>query len=218
MGPYIVFNDLTGERIAFKDPADALELKVQYGLGCTILDSDGTTLSINQLEKEINIYNTGKELTKKVIKRIPIDVHTDGSSMNPGPGGYAAILVYKGKEKTVQGFDITSTNNRMELKAVVEAIKALDMPCDITVHTDSQYLCFCSQHDKAWFEKSEKKNQDLWFELIMEGLKGRHKIKFVKVRGHSGDAYNERCDKLAKEQMKKAKHEILRRMTEDGEV
>lgn len=200
--------------MAFKDPANALELAIEYGQACEVLDSRGCQVTLKQLEEEIKEYDTGKE--KEEMYKYAVDIHTDGSCRgNRGPGGYAAIIVYHGKEKTVRGFDASSTTNqRMELKAVVEAVKALDKPCEVTVHTDSQYLCTCSKHNKEWFERIDRPNQDLWFELITAGLSGKHHIKFVKVQGHSGDYYNERCDKIAKEQSKKACHELLRLMKE----
>lgn len=138
-----------------------------------------------------------------------IMIHTDGAcSGNPGIGGYGAIIVCKGHEKIVAGYKEYATNNAMELQAVVEALKALTKPCQITVSTDSQYLCSCVKHNKAWLTAENRPNRDLWVELIEVGLKGKHKIKFVKTKGHSGDPYNERCDKIAKEQIVKARHAL----------
>ena len=139
-----------------------------------------------------------------------VTIYTDGAcSGNPGVGGYGAILLCNGHECIVRGNskEIT-TNNRMELKAVIEAIKALNKPSDVTIHTDSQYLCQASAHDRKWLTAETRPNKDLWVELITVGIKGQHKIKFVKVKGHDGLILNERCDKIAKEQCKKAKHEL----------
>ena len=139
-----------------------------------------------------------------------VTIYTDGAcSGNPGVGGYGAILTCNGKEHIVRGrTSQVTTNNRMELTAVIEAIKALKKPCEVTVHTDSQYICTSSKHDKAWFNNSKRPNRDLWLELISAGLKGKHKIKFVRVEGHAGIEMNERCDKIAKEQCVKARHEL----------
>lgn len=138
-----------------------------------------------------------------------VSIYTDGAcSGNPGVGGYAAILTFNGREHIVKGTctEIT-TNNRMEIIAIIEAIKALKKPCEVTVHTDSQYVCVSCSHDKEWLTSESRPNSDLWIHLIEVGNKGGHKIRFVKVKGHDGVALNERCDKIAKEQCVKAKHE-----------
>ena len=137
-----------------------------------------------------------------------VTIYTDGAcSGNPGVGGYGAILTCNGKERIVRGLcsEIT-TNNRMELVAVIEALKALNKPCEVTVCTDSQYICSCAAHDRKWLTNEQRKNNDLWLELITTGLKGQHRIKFVKVAGHTGLVMNERCDRIAKEQCVKARH------------
>lgn len=140
-----------------------------------------------------------------------VTIYTDGACAgNPGVGGYGAILTCNGVERIVRGnCKETTTNNRMELTAVIEAIKALNKPCEVTVHTDSQYICDCVCHNKAWLTREDRPNRDLWMELITIGLNGKHKIKFVKVAGHSGLILNERCDKIAKEQCVKARHEAF---------
>lgn len=141
-----------------------------------------------------------------------VTIFTDGAcSGNPGIGGYGAILNYNGHERIVRGYskDVT-TNNRMELTAVIEALKALNKPCEVTVYTDSQYICKSTTHDRKWLTSEERPNRDLWLELITVGLKGQHKIKFVKVEGHAGLVMNERCDKIAKEQCVKAKHMLVK--------
>jgi len=141
-----------------------------------------------------------------------VTIYTDGAcSGNPGVGGYGAILNFNGYKKVVCGCcpDVT-TNNRMELTAVIEAIKALKKPSNVTVYTDSQYICDGSLKDKDWFKTAERKNKDLWIELITVSWKGEHKIKFVKVAGHAGDKMNEECDRIAKEQCIKAKHQLIK--------
>lgn len=134
-----------------------------------------------------------------------VDLYTDGAcSGNPGPGGYAAILIYQGKEKVLSGSQIQTTNNRMELTAVITGLSALKEPCEVTVYSDSKY--FIDALEKDWiikwkqngWRKSDKKpvlNTDLW-EQILE-LMQRHKLRTVWVKGHDGNPYNERCDQLA---------------------
>ncbi len=140
-----------------------------------------------------------------------IDIYTDGSSKgNPGPGGYGAILKFKDKEKELsEGFRKT-TNNRMELLAVIvalEAVKSTDFP--ITIYSDSKYVI--DAIEKGWVFNwnskgfQGKKNKDLWKRYL--SLHQRLKPKFVWVKGHAGHYYNERCDKLA---VKAAEQENLK--------
>ncbi len=142
-----------------------------------------------------------------------LDIYTDGAcSGNPGPGGYGAILVYKGFEKEISGGEASTTNNRMELMAVIAALEALREPCRITVTTDSKYVSdgINKGWAKSWREKGWRKgdgkpalNPELWGRLLtlLEG----HEVKFVWVKGHAGHPYNERCDRLAVEYIKKFK-------------
>ena len=134
-----------------------------------------------------------------------IEIFTDGAcSGNPGPGGWGAILRYEGHEKELSGGEKETTNNRMELTAVISALKALKEPCEVTLTTDSKYVCDAilqnwvySWRANGW-KKSNKKpalNVDLWNELLE--LLEIHKVKFVWVKGHDGHPENERCDKLA---------------------
>lgn len=145
-----------------------------------------------------------------------IKAYTDGAcSGNPGVGGYAGIINIDGKETIVQGCSVkVTTNNKMELKAIIEVVNKLNelkkWNCSIIIHTDSQYVIDCTSHKtKAWFK--DRPNDDLWFQLITAGNKGHHKIKFIKVKAHSGDKMNERCDKIAKEECARAKHMLLKR-------
>lgn len=134
-----------------------------------------------------------------------VDIYTDGSCLrNPGPGGWGAILVCKGKEKEISGGAKDTTNNRMELTAAIEALKALNQPCEICLTTDSKYLCdgLSLGWAKSWKAKGWKKsdkspalNPDLWDELL--SLVEIHKIEYVWVKGHAGHPYNERCDLMA---------------------
>ncbi|MGN0523600.1 MAG: ribonuclease HI [Eubacterium sp.] len=134
-----------------------------------------------------------------------VSIYTDGAcSGNPGKGGWGAVLVYNGKEKELSGGNPKTTNNRMELTAVIRALEALNEPCNVTLTTDSKYVC--DAVNKGWvyswmkngWKKADKKpalNVDLWQELL-ELLK-IHNVDFVWVKGHNGHQYNERCDKLA---------------------
>lgn len=134
-----------------------------------------------------------------------VDIYTDGScKSNPGPGGWCAILVYRGKEKQISGGDGNTTNNRMELTAVIEALSALKEPCEVTLISDSKYVldALINGWAKAWqangWRKSDKSaalNTDLWEKLLSEVEK--HKIDYMWVKGHAGHPYNERCDKAA---------------------
>lgn len=134
-----------------------------------------------------------------------IELFTDGAcSGNPGVGGWGAILKYNQTEKEYSGGAKETTNNRMELTAVVEGLNALKEPCNVTIYSDSKYVV--DAIEKKWLEnwqrnnwkKSDKKpvlNQDLWEGLVL--AMRRHKIKFIWVKGHAGHPENERCDVLA---------------------
>ncbi len=134
-----------------------------------------------------------------------IDIYTDGACRgNPGRGGWGAILVYGSVEKELSGGEKETTNNRMELTAVISALRALREPCEVTLTTDSKYVSDAvtkgwalSWRAKGWkkADKSPALNADLWAELL--DLLERHKVTFVWVRGHNGHPYNERCDELA---------------------
>ena len=133
-------------------------------------------------------------------------IYTDGAcSGNPGPGGWAAIYVLGGDVKEISGGEYNTTNNRMELMAAIESLKALNQSCSIILYSDSQYLVDC--FNKKWYvswrkngwrnsKKEPVANKDLWEELI--SLADKHNIQFSKVKGHAGVEYNERCDALAR--------------------
>lgn len=134
-----------------------------------------------------------------------IKIYTDGAcSGNPGPGGYGVILKYGDQEKELsQGFKRT-TNNRMELRAVIEGLKLLREKCDITIFTDSKYIVDAINNNWAqrwrenrWMRNKKEKalNPDLWESLL--DLLSNHDYKFVWIKGHDGHSENERCDKLA---------------------
>jgi ribonuclease HI len=134
-----------------------------------------------------------------------VDIYTDGACRgNPGRGGWGAILVYGGVEKELSGGERETTNNRMELTAVISALQALREPCEVTLTSDSKYVIDAitkgwalSWRAKGWrkADKSPALNVDLWEVLL--GLLEKHKVDFVWVHGHTGHPYNERCDVLA---------------------
>ena len=140
-----------------------------------------------------------------------VEVYTDGAcSGNPGVGGYCAILIYKGVEKVISGREEGTTNNRMELLAVIKGLSALKEPCEVNVYSDSQYVTDAFNQDwiNAWQANGWKtagkkavKNVDLWQELL--NLINKHKVTFIKVKGHADNEYNNRCDKIAVEEYKK---------------
>ena len=134
-----------------------------------------------------------------------VEIYTDGACRgNPGRGGWGAILVYGGVEKELSGGERETTNNRMELTAVISALRALREPCKVTLTSDSKYVIDAitkgwavSWRAKGWrkADKSPALNVDLWETLL--GLLEIHDVSFVWVHGHTGHPYNERCDALA---------------------
>ena len=134
-----------------------------------------------------------------------VTVYTDGAcSGNPGPGGWGAILDYKGKRKELSGGEAQTTNNRMELTAVIEALGALKEPCTVTVITDSRYVSdgitlgwAAGWKRNNWRKKDRKPalNPDLWDTLL--NLCEKHKVVFSWIKGHAGHPENERCDEMA---------------------
>ena len=138
-----------------------------------------------------------------------MEIWTDGAcSGNPGPGGWGAILRFGEREKELCGGEQLTTNNRMELTAAISALEALKRPCEVDLHTDSQYL---RQGVMGWMfgwkkngwrtaDRKPVKNEDLWRRL--DEATGRHKIDWRWVKGHAGDAMNERADELARAGMK----------------
>lgn len=137
-----------------------------------------------------------------------VEIYTDGAcSGNPGKGGWGAVLVYKNNEKEISGYDESTTNNRMELTAVIEALSSLKEPCEVLLTTDSKYVC--DAVTKGWvyswkkngWRKADKKpalNVDLWEKLLP--LLEKHSVEWNWVKGHAGHPYNERCDALAVEE------------------
>lgn len=140
-----------------------------------------------------------------------VDMYTDGACKgNPGAGGFCCILRYKGKEKLVSGGEANTTNNRMELCAVISGLEILREPCEVTVYSDSKYVVDAMKLGwaRGWKEKGWKKsdgktalNIDLWERLL--SLSEMHRLRFVWVKGHDGHEYNERCDREAVAQAEK---------------
>ncbi len=134
-----------------------------------------------------------------------VDIFTDGAcSGNPGPGGWGAILRYKNTDKEISGGEAQTTNNRMELTAVIEALKLLKEPCEVTLWTDSKYVAdglgkgWAAGWKKNGWKKADKKpalNSDLWDELLT--LNDKHTITIQWIKGHASHPENERCDKMA---------------------
>jgi ribonuclease HI len=135
-----------------------------------------------------------------------VTIYTDGAcSGNPGPGGWGAILMYKENKKEISGGKKDTTNNVMELTAVIEALKLLKFPCKVKLYSDSAYVvnAFLQNWVINWqrnnwktADKKEVKNKELWQELVE--LTNIHDITFIKVKGHSDNEYNNRCDELAR--------------------
>lgn len=131
-----------------------------------------------------------------------IIIYTDGACEgNPGPGGYGAVLIFGKHRKEISGGFRLTTNNRMELTAVIEALKALKEPCKVKLYSDSEYVVNAMTLGwvQKWIKKRWKKvkNPDLWKQLVE--LTAKHRVEFIWVKGHAGIPENERCDKLAVE-------------------
>lgn len=140
-----------------------------------------------------------------------VEIFTDGAcSGNPGPGGWGAILRYKETEKEICGGEALTTNNRMELMAVISALKLLKEPCEVTLYSDSQYVCNALKlgwakkwQANGWMRNKKERalNPELWEELLT--LYDYHTVTVEWVKGHAGHIENERCDKLAVAQAQK---------------
>ncbi|SDN59912.1 ribonuclease HI [Desulfonauticus submarinus] len=150
------------------------------------------------------------------VNNLPeVYLFTDGCSLgNPGPGGIGVILKYKNKSKKIQKGFTSTTNNRMELQAIIEGLMALKKPCKVTVFTDSQYVvkAFNEGWLKNWLKNNWKnaskkpvKNKDLWEKLLQ--LTQKHTVTFEWIKGHNNHPENEECDSLAKAAAQKIKEE-----------
>jgi len=140
-----------------------------------------------------------------------VTIYTDGAcSGNPGPGGWGAVLFYGPHRKEISGGEPMTTNNRMEIVAVIEALKLLKEPCAVTVYSDSAYVVNCIRQNwmdgwlkNGWRNSKGKpvENQDLRQELW--SLMQRHRVSYVKVKGHSDNEWNNRCDELARAEIRR---------------
>lgn len=140
-----------------------------------------------------------------------VEIWTDGAcSFNPGPGGWASILNYKGIEKIISGGNKETTNNVMELTAVIEGLKTLKEACEVTLYSDSSYVVKAIEENwlETWkkngFKTANKKpvkNQQLWEELDL--LLMKHSVRFIYVKGHADNENNNKCDKIAREEAQK---------------
>lgn len=139
-----------------------------------------------------------------------VEIYTDGAcSGNPGPGGWGAVLLYQGRRKELSGAEKETTNQRMELKAAIEALSSLKYPCRVKLYSDSAYLVNAFRQN--WFRNWEKngwvttkktpvENRDLWQKLL--ALSRIHQIEWIKVKGHADTVENNRCDELARSAIK----------------
>lgn len=187
-----------------------------YKLVQSICSPNGTTIEgVNVLKNNDfeNIIKKAILAAKKRSEQISGDniacsdviIYTDGAcKYNPGPGGYAAVLMYNGIQKEITGYKKETTNNEMELTAALQALLYLEKPCNVTLHSDSSYLI--NGFNEGWVnswksngwkrgKNEEVKNLQIWKDL--DQLNQKHKIKWVKVKGHSDDVYNNKCDELA---------------------
>ena len=143
--------------------------------------------------------------SQPVLEGHTVTIYTDGAcSGNPGAGGWGAVLMLGDHKREISGYVPNTTNNRMELHAVINALAALKRPCVVSLHSDSAYIV--NAFKNGWLTKWQQngwknsrkepvENQDLWIQLLE--LVNRHDVTFVKVKGHSGDEFNNRCDELA---------------------
>ncbi len=139
-----------------------------------------------------------------------VAIYTDGAcSYNPGPGGWGAILMYNGSEKRISGGDANTTNNKMELIAVINALSCLKEQCKVQLYSDSAYVVNAfvqgwleNWKSNGWKKQNKRvKNVELWQQL--DNLVNYHQVEFIKVKGHSDNKYNNECDKLARAEVDK---------------
>ena len=153
------------------------------------------------------VYKDGQ----KIFMLKNVEIYTDGAcSGNPGIGGWASILIYNGVEKVISGGELETTNNRMELIAIIKGLKSLKGKCRVKIYSDSAY-CISAINEKwldNWLlanwktaDKKPVKNMDLWIELL--NATKHHEVEFIKVKGHSDNEKNNRCDKIAREEISK---------------
>lgn len=154
--------------------------------------------------------------------KTPVTIYTDGAcSGNPGPGGWGVVLIAMGHEKEMSGFSPSTTNNRMELLAAIKGLEALNRPCRVSLYSDSAYLvrAFNEHWLTNWQRNGWKNaagqpvsNPDLWNRLLE--LTDFHQVEWIKVKGHADNPYNNRCDALAVEAIRRGREESI----DDGEA
>jgi ribonuclease HI len=153
----------------------------------------------------------------ETLNKSVVEIFADGAcSGNPGPGGYAAILRSDKKEREISGSDEHTTNNRMEMMAVISALEALKLPCKVRVTTDSTYIVKgMSEWIKGWIrngwrnsQKKEVLNRDLWERMLAASKP--HEVEWVWIKGHNGHAENERCDELARNEIDECRKKTCR--------
>lgn len=144
-----------------------------------------------------------------------LQIYTDGAcSNNPGIGGWGAILIFNKVQKKLSGGELLTTNNRMELMAVISALKALKEPCNIKLYSDSAYII--NAFNKGWInawqtnnwktaDKKEVQNKDLWEKLLV--VANPHSIEWIKVKGHADNVFNNECDAMARAEVEKLKQQ-----------
>ncbi|MCL2756079.1 MAG: ribonuclease HI [Firmicutes bacterium] len=142
-----------------------------------------------------------------------LEIYTDGAcSGNPGPGGWGVVMLYNGSKKELSGYEQATTNNRMEMQAAIEGLRAIKASCPVLLYSDSSYLV--NAVNKGWLEnwqkngwktadKKEVKNQDLWQELV--SLNKQYNPKYIWVKGHAENEHNNRADELAVSAIKNSK-------------
>lgn len=219
-------------RLQTEEESDEIGQKIKLTLRNNDVDFeeyDGDITSYNEIaEKVLDIVKNESEVEQKIAQYDPYQngeqiiknskkpedvfkVYTDGAcSGNPGPGGWATIIVKDGKETVLSGYNPQTTNNRMEIMSVICGLSAIKEPSNVEVTSDSKYVCDAINQKwiYAWkknmWKKSNKQpvqNVDLWMQLLP--LLRKHKVKFIWIKGHNGNPYNERCDKLAVREYKK---------------
>ena len=140
-----------------------------------------------------------------------VTIYTDGAcSYNPGPGGWGAVLMYGNYKKEISGGDDMTTNNKMEITAVIRALQELNEPCEVDLYSDSAYVINAFQQGwlQSWVQnnwktkdKKDVKNKELW--EMLNYLNQKHKVNWYKVKGHADNVYNNRCDELARAEVEK---------------
>lgn len=196
-------------RVESGDEAASIIASVRFGHSSRLRSGGPTRWQRLQVEiKDVFIIRA-----RETGDRPEVIIYTDGAcSGNPGPGGWAAVLRYGDHIKEIAGGEEQTTNQRMELQAAIEALSALKRPCRVRLYSDSAYLI--NAFRERWFDRwlqngwrnakgDPVENRELWERLL--ALARVHTVEWIKVQGHAGDEWNERCDKLAKEQIERLK-------------